>query len=389
MIEFRALPSSQGERGWTTGKQTTEAFSALFSSLSEDFVMPIMRALRRWRGFTLIELLVVIAIIAILIGLLLPAVQKVREAANRMASNNNLKQLMIASWACADANNNKLPPTYGCFPVDGQNVAWSASVLPSRFGTQYYFLMPYIEQDAIYKSKEISGGPGDPNGQGPHQSNSWWSHAVVKTFQARSDPSMPANGQTWSGRGAVSYAANYHVFRGGWGEDWQMGGVTRIPANIQDGTSNTIFWMERYAVCGDPAYNGNNENKYVEHIWGEDGQGSGPRFMGYHDPNFSTGDGPLFAPSYFVCLASGSQNINWDQIANYPWSYAPLPQFYPPVKPANGVQCLPQRVQGFQIAGINVALGDGSVRLVGSGVSQVTWGRAIDPADGGNLGADW
>src|SRR5712691_6740915 len=99
-------------------------------------MLTFMRTTQR-RGFTLIELLVVIAIIAILIGLLVPAVQKVREAANRIKCANNLKQLGLAAHLYHDVNGH-LPPAIGYYPPAS-----------GAFGNYFFHLLPYVEQDNL------------------------------------------------------------------------------------------------------------------------------------------------------------------------------------------------------------------------------------------------
>ncbi len=282
--------------------------------------MPRLKFWSRSRGFTLIELLVVIAIIAILIGLLLPAVQKVREAAARIQSMNNLKQMSLALHNCNDTYS-KLPPSVGWFPGDPStnwgSAQWGA---PAAHGTLQYFILPFIEGDNSYKNTGWA---------------SWQNADVIKSYISPADPTLPASNLTWGNRGATSYASNWYVFgSGGWD-----GSSAAIPRTFVDGTSNTIVWGERYCICGS-----------LQHIWSEDGQGSGPGSNGY-------------APAF------------WD---------LNLPQLKP--SPA---QCNQNLLQSPFSGGVLVGLGDGSVRSVSTGVSQTTWQNAIIPNDGNPLGNDW
>src|SRR5438552_14708563 len=133
--------------------------------------MPFFKRLRPSRGFTLVELLVVIAIIGILIGLLLPAVQKIREAAARIQCQNNLKQMTLALLNAADTNSGLLPP--------------GLVLYPNRVGTDrngegglFLHILPYIEQDNLYNASlaNVTGvmiPNGDDRNYDPSYINTW------------------------------------------------------------------------------------------------------------------------------------------------------------------------------------------------------------------------
>jgi prepilin-type N-terminal cleavage/methylation domain-containing protein len=342
-------------------------------------------------GFTLIELLVVIAIIAILIGLLLPAVQKIRDAANRMSSQNNLKQIGLALH-----NHND---TYGYLPLAmGASVAndpsWGAPYLPSHFGTAHYFLLPFVEQDNVYKDIEINHDRNQAYPAPPTttltQANSYRSHAVIKTYTAPNDPSMPADKRTWDWwgkRGATSYSANWHVLRGGWGEDWQNTGKAVIPATFPDGTNNTILFIERRTICGDRSKG--TGYGYVERIWGEDGQNGGPGGQHYN-ANES------FCPEYHVSTTDFNNNPSVP--SPNPGLNGTTPTY--PFRPADLLvstimnnpskfDCQPYRLTTLSSGVVQAVMGDGSVKAIKASITPVTLNMALCPDDGGVLGSDW
>jgi prepilin-type N-terminal cleavage/methylation domain-containing protein len=341
---------------------------------------------RLTKGFTLIELLVVIAIIAILIGLLLPAVQKVREAAARTTSQNNMKQIGIALHALHDTHQ-KFPTTTGCFPNTGNGTNWGEDHVPARFGTIHYFLLPFMEQDNLYKAPWIS--PGD--GTGGSGSQSWRTKnttvpgGVVKMFTAPHDPSMPATLIAWDRGGAASYHANWHAFGGGWDEDWQVGGKARMPASFQDGTSNTIAFFERYAICG-PGPQWDNSSVYAERTWQEDGTLPGPISQNYqlqacfHSPHYWV---PANFPNFGSIPRSGTNAYPMDPNTGIS-IYFTAPQTAPRID-----QCDPRRLQSFTASGIQVLLVDGSVRNTRTTTDLSTWVRAMVPNDGLVMGNDW
>jgi prepilin-type N-terminal cleavage/methylation domain-containing protein len=240
-------------------------------------------------GFTLVELLVVIAIIAILIGLLLPAVQQVREAANRAKCQNNLHQLVLAVHNFHDANGS-MPPYFGVYPHNNPHSPF--------YGGWFLYLLPYVEQDNVYKivyddyvqsganqntstAGVISGytsqtitvpptPPGVYNGyvyggtpgytytiqvpiysvQPTTTAHGIWLDRVhqarYKVLECPSDPSLDPSGLVYGYWGGSSYSANWNA----WGDGTSASNTPPQRFNqLTDGTSNTILFGEVYQTC--------------------------------------------------------------------------------------------------------------------------------------------
>jgi prepilin-type N-terminal cleavage/methylation domain-containing protein/prepilin-type processing-associated H-X9-DG protein len=236
------------------------------------FVSMLTRPMgRRRSGFTLIELLVVIAIIAVLIGLLLPAVQKVREAANRTVCTNNLKQIGLAIMSYHDA--------LGSFPSAHVELADSKNVL-QFYSAWSIMILPYIEQSALYAQYQDNpvintaavnqpvvnsyvptySCPSDPNiktsfapdslspaGGGQPNPNILYMEMSYKVMTGQGDP---ASTDTYGGYNTeVSFMnSNFPKGRGAFHGDGSSGLKPERIANVTDGVSNTIFVGERTTI---------------------------------------------------------------------------------------------------------------------------------------------
>jgi prepilin-type N-terminal cleavage/methylation domain-containing protein/prepilin-type processing-associated H-X9-DG protein len=345
-------------------------------------------------AFTLIELLVVLAIIAILLGLLLPAVQKVRNAAARMSSQNNLKQLGLALHNHESANG-KLP---GMMPAGASNA--------TSFGYSVHAqLLPYIEQEPLGNQIDMT----QPLFVGVFLTPSFQLNpamapaaaTVVKTFLCPGDGQQPFFTVNSGGgmHAGTNYVVNLGSGRAGPGTSAPNGYDTRFPTDgmfyygpgvkigdIMDGTSNTLFMSQcllgRNQQLTKPFVDlsMDERRRQTASIAGR-GLYTGP---GGANPGY--GVSPPLGSSDYLSATSWRGNRGgswiWGNATVNGFSAALTPNSPEPDATAHGLGFLTAR-SNF-VGGVNVCFGDGSVRFVRDSISINTW-RALATRAGGEV----
>lgn len=322
--------------------------------------------MRRRNGFTLIELLVVIAIIAILIGLLLPAVQKVREAAARAKCSNNLKQLGLGVMNF-ESTYSKLPP---------------GDASTGTLGTWQHYLLPYIEQQSVYNLYVNLGGNPYGTGGPTYTSTTYNGQAIgnlqvaqttISVLTCPSDPNNAASKPTGSNNvqyGFSNYAVNFgntHRTQNKAGRDpfaaairpafagapFTYGMTNGVPnqftiTSITDGMSNTLLLAE--------ILQGVSTLPSITEFRGFAWFGPGGEFTTWTTPNSPSADNIQFAN---YCNNQPQQNLPC--AVGTDWALA---------------------ARSRHTGGVNAVMGDGSVRFFTTSIDPTTWSLLGSSQDG-------
>jgi prepilin-type N-terminal cleavage/methylation domain-containing protein len=343
---------------------------------------------RRRPGFTLIELLVVIAIIAILIGLLVPAVQKVREAAARIKCQNNLHQIGIALHNYHDVNHS--------FPT-GKGTSYAGAPAYPRW-SQHALLLPYAEQDNLYKSIDFNFPPSTPGMGGvinfmpaytsSSAQNDIASRTLVPLFLCPSDPAAaPA---TWPGQ-------NNYVGSQGTQFLCDLSEVNLSADTVAPGEApNGIFYFQSKVRIADITDGTSSTAMFSEKIRG---QGSpNPRSDMFVISNNSSLNGTQSTcaginPNSATPLTS-KQGYSWvmGEMCCTTYNHVSLPNTYTcagtnfPGTMANMAMDVPP--SSYHTHGVNLLLCDASAHFVSNGIDLATW-RALGTRNGGEVVGDY
>jgi prepilin-type N-terminal cleavage/methylation domain-containing protein/prepilin-type processing-associated H-X9-DG protein len=413
------------------------------------------------RAFTLIELLVVMAIIGVLVGLLLPAVQKVREAAFRTQCQHNMRQMGIA-FHNLNGQYGKLPPLLGAYPTavpdTTQNTGTFNVVRP--VASPFFWMLPWVEQKDTY---DLAAGdpsstlpsvitpqviPFAPSGLPNRYQTGQWPFTTasvngtptqicaspVKIFQCPSDTTYSSDGtdpkgpvsQVTNGSGTVnfptwaqcSYAVNGFSFgtvdsagfltlNSAQASDSYRTSRKLDPSGFPDGLSTTVLMTEKLANCG--AFGGNRWDVWYYPTTANAAgvppiqvSGSGPALAF----NKTTDPAPNLNFFYFpgVMLQYTTDNTN-TTFSGYkqafPITSAPVPFQRPVQPPASMVPslqsdptiCNPILASCSHFGIMNVLMADGSVRIVITEITPITWFSVMTPDGGLNAkdlpGSDW
>jgi prepilin-type N-terminal cleavage/methylation domain-containing protein/prepilin-type processing-associated H-X9-DG protein len=306
----------------------------------------------RRRAFTLIELLVVIAIIAVLIGLLLPAVQKVRESANRSKCTNNLKQIALGLHNYHDANK-RFPSGY----LNNGNGIWTPD---SNESTWITHLLPFIEQENLYHMANFAAPFGI---EGP---NSPVMKTFITLFKCPSDLEVQIVGGAWG----LNWARGNYVGNDGIGP---MLSLTRSPYAADRSVQEPGMFMINSKVRITDISDGTSQTALVSELIkspGEDWRGvmhypEGPLYQHNDTPNSPSPD--QFRMQF--CL---------------PIPEAPCIGTYSSYDTRKVILTARSRHPG----GVNLALADGSVRFVQNSINTDTW-HALSTPHGGEVVGDF